>query len=71
MRPRIKALLAERGLTMRWLASAMGVHEITVSRWCTPEGFGGMRMRDAEGVAYALRCRVSDLFDEGKEVPGV
>ena len=64
MKSRIKEVLARQGVTMRWLASALGVHEVTVSRWCTDEGIGGLRLRDAERVAAALGCRVAGLFDE-------
>ena len=64
MKSRIKEVLARQGVTMRWLASALGVHWVTVSRWCTDEGVGGMRLRDAGRVAAALGCRVSDLFDD-------
>ena len=64
MRSRIKAAIAENRTTARSLAAALGVHEVTVSRWCTDEGIGGLRLRDAERVAVALGCRVSDLFDD-------
>ena len=32
---RIKAVLAEKRLTARWLATEMGKSENTVSRWCS------------------------------------
>ena len=66
---RVKVLLAERRMTMQGLADAAGVHRDTVGRWCTDEGIGGMRMKDAESVAAALGCRVSDLFGETGEAP--
>lgn len=66
---RVKVLLAERRMTMQGLANAAGVHRDTVGRWCTDDGIGGMRMKDAESVAAALGCRVSDLFGETGEAP--
>ena len=66
---RVRVLLAERRMTMQGLADAAGVHRDTVGRWCTDDGIGGMRMKDAESVAAALGCRVSDLFGETGEVP--
>lgn len=66
---RVKVLLAERRMTMQGLADAAGVHRDTVGRWCTDDGIGGMRMKDAESVAAALGCRVSDLFGETGEAP--
>ena len=66
---RVKVLLAERRMTMQGLADAAGVHRDTVGRWCTDEGIGGMRMKDAESVAAARGCRVSDLFGETGEAP--
>ena len=32
---RIKAVLAENRKTNNWLAEAVGVNRITVSKWCT------------------------------------
>ncbi len=66
---RVRVLLAERRMTMQGLADAAGVHRDTVGRWCTDDGIGGMRMKDAESVAAALGCRVSDLFGETGEAP--
>lgn len=34
---RIKVVLAEKGLTNRWLAQQMNKHEATISRWCLNE----------------------------------
>lgn len=34
---RIKATLAEKGKTNKWLAEQLGKNETTVSRWCTNE----------------------------------
>ena len=65
MRSRIKAAIAEGRTTARSLAADLGVHEVTVQRWCTDDGIGGMRRKDAERVAAALGCRVADLFKEG------
>lgn len=66
---RVRVLLAERRMTMQGLADAAGVHRDTVGRWCTDDGIGGMRMKDAESVAAVLGCRVSDLFGETGEAP--
>lgn len=35
VRNRIKAVLAERNLTSRWLANVLNKSENTVSRWCS------------------------------------
>jgi transcriptional regulator with XRE-family HTH domain len=34
---RIKAVLAEKGKTNKWLAEKLNKNETTVSRWCTNE----------------------------------
>jgi transcriptional regulator with XRE-family HTH domain len=34
---RLKAVLAEQGLTNKWLAEQLGKNETTISRWCTNE----------------------------------
>ncbi len=34
---RLKAVLAEKGKTNKWLAQQLGKNETTVSRWCTNE----------------------------------
>ena len=32
---RLKIILAEKNVTNHWLATGMGVTDMTVSRWCT------------------------------------
>ena len=32
---RLKIILAEKNVTNHWLATEMGVTDMTVSRWCT------------------------------------
>ena len=64
MKSRLKAVLADTGVTMRALAESFGVHEVTVGRWCTNEGFGMLTMRKAEAIARHLGCSVKDLFEE-------
>ena len=32
---RIKVMLAEKGVTNKWLAEQLGVNTATVSKWCT------------------------------------
>lgn len=32
---RLRIILAEKNVTNHWLATEMGVTDITVSRWCT------------------------------------
>jgi putative transcriptional regulator len=34
-RNRIKAILAEKGMTNNWLAETLGMNRTTVSKWCT------------------------------------
>lgn len=65
MRSRVRVQLAERRMTMQDLAVETGVNRTTVGRWCTDEGIGSMRLKDAERCAASLGCRVADLFEEG------
>ena len=67
MKSMLKAVLAEHHMTMRRLAEAVGVHEVTVSRWATDRGISSMSLRTAEEVARVVGCRVSDLYREGGE----
>lgn len=32
---KIKSVLSEKGKSNQWLAARLGIHESTVSRWCT------------------------------------
>lgn len=34
---RLKAVLADKGKTNKWLAEELGKNETTISRWCTNE----------------------------------
>ena len=67
MKSRLKRALDEAGETQTGLARALGVSRITVHRWATDAGVLMMTMRQAERVARALGCKVSDLYEEGGE----
>lgn len=66
MKSRLAEAVYAAGETKAGLAKKLGVSRVTVHRWATDEGVLMMTMRQAERVARALGCRVSDLYrDEG------
>lgn len=62
---KIKAVLAEKKKTSIWLAEQLGVHKITVSKWCTNEG--QPTMESLFKVAEALDVDVRDLLVSNKK----
>ncbi len=50
---RLKAVLAEKNLTSKWLAEKLGKNEATISRWCT---------NDVQPNLNTL-VRISDLLE--------
>ncbi len=57
---RIKAVLAERNKTGKWLARILGKNTSTVSRWCTNEVQPSIEtLRD---IATILEVDVKDLL---------
>lgn len=62
---RIRVLLAEQMKTGKWLATELGVAEITVSRWCTNKSQPSMSQ--FINIAKALKVDYADLIEEEKK----
>ena len=58
---RLKAVLAEKGKTNKWLAIELGKNETTISRWCTNEVQPSMENLIA--VASLLNVDVRELIN--------
>ena len=56
---RIKAVLAERMKTNKWLADELGVAPTTVSKWCTNDS--QPTLETLIKIAKALECEIGDL----------
>lgn len=56
---RIKAVLADKMRTNKWLAEQLGVAPTTVSKWCT----NGSQppLETLVKIAKLLECEISDL----------
>ena len=56
---RIKAVLADKMRTNKWLAEKLGVAPTTVSKWCT----NGSQppLETLVKIAKLLECEISDL----------
>lgn len=63
---RLKAVLAEQGLTNKWLAERLEKNETTISRWCTNEVQPSMDTLVA--IAQLLGVDVRELINSTKEV---
>ncbi len=50
-------------MTQRELAERLGVHKVTVCRWCSDSGVLSMTIRQLVRVADVIGCGVKDLFD--------
>lgn len=57
---RLKAVLAERGKTAKWLAECLGKDPATVSKWCTNRN--QPTVETFVNVAKLLEVDVRDLF---------
>lgn len=57
---RLKAVLAERGKTAKWLAECLGEDPATVSKWCTNRN--QPTVETFVNVAKLLEVDVRDLF---------
>ncbi len=64
MKSKLKEAMLSRHVTARRLAAEMGVHEVTVSRWCGDKGVEGMTLKRLADVAKRLGCSAKDLFEE-------
>lgn len=61
---RIKAALAEKGRTSKWLAEELGKSKNTVSRWCSNSVQPSLEMLDA--IADLLEVNRKDLINDKK-----
>lgn len=59
---RIKAALAEKGRTSKWLAEELGKSKNTVSRWCSNSVQPSLEMLDA--IADLLEVNRKDLIND-------
>lgn len=57
---RIKAVLAEKGVTNNWLAEQLGVNRASVSKWCTNSMQPTVEMLFR--IAEALDVEAKDLL---------
>lgn len=64
-RNRIKAVLAEKQLTSKWLASELGKAENTVSRWCSNKVQPSLEI--LYEIANVLDVEVRSLITSSKE----
>lgn len=63
----IKARRQTLNMTQRQLGDALGVHEITVSRW--ERGIAAPESEVLPLTARTLKCRIDDLYRERKPEP--
>ena len=57
---RLKAVLAEKQLTARWLASEMGKSENTISRWCSNKAQPSIPQLNE--ISHILKVDVRELL---------
>ncbi|SHF46540.1 DNA-binding transcriptional regulator, XRE-family HTH domain [Mariniphaga anaerophila] len=57
---RIKAVLAEKGITNNWLADELGMNRTTVSKWCRNEM--QPRVETLFQIADVLKIDVRELL---------
>lgn len=57
---RIKAVLAEKGITNNWLADELGMNRTTVSKWCRNEM--QPRVETLFQIADVLKIEVRELL---------
>ena len=62
---RLKAVLAEKQVTNKWLAEKMNLSTTTVSRWCTNKTQPSLET--LVEIARILKISVRELFVETKE----
>lgn len=56
---RIKAVLADKMRTNKWLAEQLGVAPTTVSKWCTNDS--QPPLETLIKIAKLLKCEIADL----------
>ena len=62
---RLKAVLAEKQVTNKWLAEKMNLSTTTVSRWCTNKTQPSLET--LVEIARIIKISVRELFVETKE----
>lgn len=62
---RLKAVLAEKGRTNKWLAEMLHKNETTISRWCTNEVQPSMET--FINIAKLLNIDVKELINSTKQ----
>lgn len=62
---RLKAVLAEKDKTNKWLAGKLGKSDVTISRWCTNEVQPSLQ--DLNVIAELLDVDVRNLLVSNKE----
>lgn len=62
---RLKAVLAEKGRTNKWLAEMLHKNETTISRWCTNEVQPSMET--FVNIAKLLNIDVKELINSTKQ----
>lgn len=63
---RLKAVLAERGKTNKWLAEKLEKNETTISRWCTNEVQPSMD--NLVAIAILLKVDVREFINSTKSM---
>ena len=59
---RLKVVLAEKGLSSKWLAEELGKNEATISRWCTNEV--QPPIKTFVKIAEKLNVKLTSLFND-------
>lgn len=62
---RLKAVLAEKGRTNKWLAEKLGKSQVTISRWCSQSVQPSLL--DLNAIAELLDMDVRELLVSNKE----
>jgi DNA-binding Xre family transcriptional regulator len=62
---RIKAVLADKGKTNKWLAEQLDKDPATVSKWCTNSAQPGLET--LLEIAKVLECDIKDLLNSSQE----
>jgi transcriptional regulator with XRE-family HTH domain len=59
---RLKAALAEKNLTSKWLAEKLGKNEATISRWCTNDV--QPNLNTLVTISELLELSISELIND-------
>ena len=66
---RIKAVLAEKDKTSKWLAESVGKSACTVSKWCSNSIQPDLTTLDK--IARLLNVDVKDLFNSTEQIDNI